>query len=112
VRIGVDLEVGLNELVSPSGELEEVLGARVPIALTPTLALGAPGAVAIADLAAALGAAVDRFLAEGVEAADASLLVSATVFAGDPESHAAILSLGRLLLPLSRLSQPRTALVE
>jgi hypothetical protein len=118
VRIGVDLEIGLNELTSTTGQVEEVTAARTPIVLTPTLLLASPqgggevgdepAPIAIGDLAAALGGAVETFLAEGVAGEGGSLLVSATVFADDPEAHAAILSLGRLLLPLSRLSSLAT----
>lgn len=114
VRVGVDLEVALNELIDSEGKVEEIIGALTPIGLTPTLLLVTPGqgvevgegeegSYAIEAVAAAVAGVVEAYLAEGVEEHGVSLAISTTVFADDPVSHASVLSLGRLQLPLSDL---------
>lgn len=113
IRLGVGLEVALTGQIG-----EDAIAASVPIVLTPTVRVAAPsaghrggpapgasGPYGIGALAHALGAAVDGFLAEGADV-NSSLVIAATVFADDRESHASVLSLGRLLLPLARL-RPR-----
>jgi hypothetical protein len=121
LRVGADFQVvfAWSEAQTVEGGQAplDTIAARNPIVLSTTVELAPPGIpprdvpltdgrATVGELAAALATKLLAYLAQAPYAsAEAELVLSITLFAGDPENPGAVLTLGRLELPIANLRQ-------
>ncbi len=85
------------------------IATRSPIALSTTIEIAppsmapAPGAASPGELATELAEKLLAYLAQAPYAPTATLVISITLFATDPENPGAVLTLGQLELPIANL---------
>lgn len=115
LRVGTDFQFVLTwseAQTDGGGQVAlDTIAARNPIVLSTTVELAPPGAPAdglatVGELATALATKLLAYLAQAPYAsAEAELVLSITLFAGDPENPGAVLTLGRLELPIANLGE-------
>lgn len=116
LRVGTDFQFVLawSEAQNDAGEQAalDTIAARNPVVLSTTVELAPPGVAptdglaTVSELATALATKLLAYLAQAPYAsAEAELVLSITLFAGDPENPGAVLTLGRLELPIANLRE-------